>query len=149
MLGHVTQSLGKGTHATSLETCHREHAGGPGKRSLTEALAPVQHKMPEPALTATERPDMRDETAVHASAARGVATAASPLPFSDTLQRAFGRHDVSTIKAHVGGDAAASAAAMGATGYAAGNHVVFAGALDLHTAAHEAAHVMQQRGGYT
>jgi hypothetical protein len=31
--------------------------------------------------------------------------------------------------------------------YATGNHVAFKGAPNLHTAAHEAAHVVQQRGG--
>jgi hypothetical protein len=36
---------------------------------------------------------------------------------------------------------------MGARAYATGNHVVLSGASDLHTVAHEAAHVVQQRGG--
>ena len=36
---------------------------------------------------------------------------------------------------------------MGAQAFATGNHVAFAGTPDLHTAAHEAAHVVQQRGG--
>jgi uncharacterized protein DUF4157 len=40
-----------------------------------------------------------------------------------------------------------SASAMGAQAYATGNQVSFAGAPDLHTAAHEAAHVVQQAGG--
>jgi hypothetical protein len=36
---------------------------------------------------------------------------------------------------------------MGAQAYATGNHVVLGGNADLHTAAHEAAHVVQQRSG--
>jgi hypothetical protein len=36
---------------------------------------------------------------------------------------------------------------MGAEAFAAGDHVAFAGSPSLHTAAHEAAHVVQQRGG--
>jgi hypothetical protein len=36
---------------------------------------------------------------------------------------------------------------MGADAFAMGDHVAFAGAPDLHTAAHEAAHVVQQRAG--
>src|SRR5690242_1810418 len=36
---------------------------------------------------------------------------------------------------------------LGSTAYAKGNSIAFAGAPDLHTAAHEAAHVVQQRGG--
>ncbi|HEX3763823.1 MAG TPA: DUF4157 domain-containing protein [Kofleriaceae bacterium] len=87
-----------------------------------------------------------DSAAVHAAAARGTATPASPLPHADRLQRAFGRHDISGIQAHTGGDAAASAHAMGASAYATGNHVVL-GSSDLHTVAHEAAHVIQQRAG--
>src|SRR5262249_45650019 len=60
-------------------------------------------------------------------------------------QASFGAaHDVSGIRAHVGGD---SAKAMGATAFAAGNHVVFDRSPDLHTAAHEAAHVVQQAKG--
>jgi hypothetical protein len=76
-----------------------------------------------------------------------VATPAARLPFSDTLQRAFGRHDVSSIQAHTGPEATASAQAMGADAYATGDHVVLGRGADLHTVAHEAAHVVQQRGG--
>jgi Domain of unknown function (DUF4157) len=36
---------------------------------------------------------------------------------------------------------------MGATAYATGDRIAFAGAPDLHTTAHEAAHVVQQRAG--
>jgi hypothetical protein len=84
---------------------------------------------------------------VHAAAARGTATPATALPHGDTIQRAFGKHDISGIKAHQGGEAAASAGAMGAQAYASGDHVVLGGGTDLHTVAHEAAHVVQQRGG--
>lgn len=89
----------------------------------------------------------RDEAQLHAAAAFGVATPASRLPFADRIQRAFGRHDISSIRAHVGADAAASAEAMGAAAYATGDHVVLGEAADLFTVAHEAAHVVQQRGG--
>src|SRR6185295_18756758 len=41
----------------------------------------------------------------------------------------------------------AATASLGAHGYATGNSVAFAGTPDLHTAAHEAAHVVQQRAG--
>ncbi len=84
---------------------------------------------------------------VHAAAARGLDTPASSLPHLDTIQRSFGHHDVTHVQAHVGGAAAQASAAMGATAYASGNDVAFARAPDLHTAAHEAAHVVQQKGG--
>ena len=88
-----------------------------------------------------------DPAQVHAAATRGIATAPSRLPFADQIQRAFGPHDISGIQAHVGGDAAASARTMGARAYATGDHVVLGEGADLHTVAHEAAHVVQQRGG--
>ncbi|HKE17894.1 MAG TPA: DUF4157 domain-containing protein, partial [Kofleriaceae bacterium] len=84
---------------------------------------------------------------VQARAAEGVAGAGSPLPHRDSIQAAFGRHDVANIEAHVGGEASHAAADIGAQAFASGNHVAFTGLPDLHTAAHEAAHVIQQRGG--
>lgn len=84
---------------------------------------------------------------VSAIAARGVDSAASPLPHLDSIQQSFGRHDVSRIQAHTDERARASAEAMGAEAFAAGEHVAFAGTPSLHTAAHEAAHVVQQRAG--
>lgn len=80
-------------------------------------------------------------------AAEGVSAASSTLPFHDEIQASFGRHDVSRIRAQIGGDAAAPSAALGARAYAIGDRVGFAREPDLHTAAHEAAHVVQQRGG--
>jgi len=88
-----------------------------------------------------------DTARVHAAAAKGVATPASTLPYADTIQRAFGHHDVSAVQSHTGTEAAASARAMGADAYATGNHIVLGGRADLHTVAHEAAHIVQQRGG--
>lgn len=115
----------------------------PGRVTLTEALpvspiAPIQRHAEGGA---------EDASTVHAAAARGVGTPAAQMPHLGTIQRAFGRHDVSGIQAHVGQDAAASARDMGARAYATGNHVVLGGGADLHTVAHEAAHVVQQRGG--
>src|ERR1700733_11726600 len=76
-------------------------AGAVGKRTLTEVWPPgndVQRK-------ATNN---TDASQVHASAQRGIATPASPLPHADRLQRLFGRHDISKIQAHTGDAAAAS-----------------------------------------
>jgi len=87
------------------------------------------------------------DAAIHAAAARGIATPWSALPHAGRIQRSFGRHDISGIQAHAGGAAAASATEIGADAYATGNHVVFGKATDLSTVAHEAAHVIQQRAG--
>ncbi len=85
---------------------------------------------------------------VHAAAARGVDGPGAALPHAAAIQAGFGpAHDVSRIEAHVGGAAADAAHAIGATAYATGHHVAFAAAPDLHTAAHEAAHVVQQARG--
>jgi hypothetical protein len=120
---------------------------GPGKRTLTEQLAP---DLAMGAVAPVQRrsagaPD--DTQSVHAAAQQGIAGSSGPLPFGDQIQRAFGRHDIRGIQAHTDGAAAAGAGAMGARAFAAGDHVAFAGTPDLHTAAHEAAHVVQQRGG--
>ncbi len=60
----------------------------------------------------------------------------------DAIQKSFGDHDVSTVKAHVGGAARDASQGMGAEAYATGDHIAFGGAPTLHTAAHEAAHIV-------
>jgi hypothetical protein len=115
----------------------------PGKqtiaRSLEDAPAmPVQHK----ADGAMAAPDD-----AHEIAATGVSGHGQPIPHGATIQQLFGRHDISDVKAHIGGSAAGAAAQLGANAYAMGNQVGFRSAPDLHTAAHEAAHTVQQRGG--
>jgi Domain of unknown function (DUF4157) len=80
-------------------------------------------------------------------ASQGVANASAPLPHYEAVQRSFGGHDVSGVRAEVGGAAGEASRAIGAEAYATGNRVGFASAPDLHTAAHEAAHVVQQRQG--
>ena len=84
---------------------------------------------------------------VQNAAARGVQGSGAQLPHLDKIQASFGAHDVSGIQAHTGGQAAEASRAMGAQAYATGSSVAFAGQPDLHTAAHEAAHVVQQREG--
>ena len=82
-----------------------------------------------------------------AAARHGTSGASTTLPYLERIQRSFGRHDVSGTRAHVGGSAAEASSALGARAFAHGDSVAFASAPDLHTAAHEAAHVVQQRGG--
>jgi hypothetical protein len=110
----------------------------PGKRTLTEQL-PVQRSANGAGGT--------DRGAVQEAATQGVASGGGPLPHADMIQRLFGRHDLSGVEAHVGGPAAVASRAIGAEAYATGHHVAFASPPSLHTAAHEAAHVVQQRGG--
>jgi hypothetical protein len=85
---------------------------------------------------------------IHEAAGRGMATATTAMPYADAIQASFGPgHDLSGVQAHVGGAASAACDDMNALAFAAGNHIVFGGAPSLHTAAHEAAHVVQQRAG--
>ncbi|HZJ62102.1 MAG TPA: DUF4157 domain-containing protein [Kofleriaceae bacterium] len=107
--------------------------------TLTSQLAeaPVQRKANDGTATG----------GVHGAAAHGIGGAATAMPHGDSIQRAFGRHSIGHVQAHVGGAAAEGAEAMGADAFATGDHVAFARQPDLHTAAHEAAHVVQQRAG--
>jgi hypothetical protein len=124
--------------------------GVAGKRTLTERIAPrpasvTQKTTREGASGAGERAST--DAAVHAHAERGIGTPASALPYAGSIQRLFGRHDISSIQAHIGPDADAAARGMGARAYATGDHVVLGAGADQFTVAHEAAHVVQQRGG--
>ena len=153
---------------THEPTTTKRLAPGPGRRTRSESLPatgqsdPVQcslvresvahedpfamHLLGDPVQMRGGDQDQAEH--VHAAATHGIAGAGGALPFLNQIQASFGpEHDVSHVQAHVDGAAAEGSAAMGARAYATGNHVAFAGAPDLHTAAHEAAHVVQQRGG--
>ncbi|HEV8580903.1 MAG TPA: DUF4157 domain-containing protein [Thermoanaerobaculia bacterium] len=85
--------------------------------------------------------------AVRGAAALGTSDGFGPIPHLTAIRRSFGRHGLSEIHAHQGPRAAAAARSLGARAFTTGGHVVFAESPDLHTAAHEAAHVVQQRAG--
>ena len=63
------------------------------------------------------------------------------------MQPLFGHHAIADIKAFVGVRATEASRQMGALAYATGDSVAFAGWPTLHTAAHEATHIIQQRAG--
>ncbi|MEZ4361543.1 MAG: DUF4157 domain-containing protein [Kofleriaceae bacterium] len=131
--------------------------GAPGKRALTDRLRPGRGLGPGRAAQAELGSDasapvqadggFADPFGVHLIAADGVAGGGGALPHLEAIQRSFGHHDVSGVRAHVGGAAALAAEELGARAYATGDHVAFAFDPDLRLAAHEAAHVVQQRGG--
>jgi len=66
-------------------------------------------------------------------AREGVSGARETLPHADTIQRSFGHHDISDVRAAVGGSAPD---ALGAQAYTMGRSVAFSGAPGLHVAAH-------------
>lgn len=80
-------------------------------------------------------------------AAAGVRGPTSSLPHLDAIQRSFGHHDITGVRAHLGPEATRAAHTLHASAYATGRDVAFARGPDLFTAAHEAAHVVQQSGG--
>lgn len=126
----------------AVDYVEAEHDPAASRRASNVAmqrmLGPyVQRKPSGPANASAE--------ATHAAAAQGTESPARPLPHADRIQAAFGPdHDVSKIRAHID---PGSAKAMGAEAYATGNDVVFAKEPDVATAAHEAAHVVQQAQG--
>jgi hypothetical protein len=91
-------------------------------------------------------PETRSED-THQLAQRGTAGSAGPLPYLNQIQHSFGpRHDLGGVKTYIGGEAAEAARRMGAKAFTTGDRVVFSTVPSLRTAAHEATHVVQQRG---
>ena len=86
---------------------------------------------------------------IEAIASSGTSGSGSALPHRAAIQAAFGQnHDISGVRAHTDSAASAATESLGANAFATGNQVAFAPAkADLHTSAHEAAHVIQQRNG--
>ena len=109
----------------------------PGKRPRTAALA----RAGAGRLRASS-----ESVGGNAVARRGLTGPAAPFPHADVLERAFGQP--LGARAFLGPDAARAAGQLGARAYALGDSVAFASAApDLHTAAHEAAHVLQGSAG--
>jgi hypothetical protein len=87
-------------------------------------------------------------TSIRQTAAQGITGGGHKVPFADILQPAFGPYlNLDLVRAHTDSSAAASASAIGAKAFATGKNIVFAGSPDLHTVAHELAHVVQQSMG--
>lgn len=91
----------------------------------------------------------RHASDAHEIALSGLQGHPAPFPHLATIQRAFEPHDLTGIDAHVGGAATEANQRLGAAAYATGRSVAFRQPPSLHTAAHEAAHVIQQRSGVT
>lgn len=83
----------------------------------------------------------------HQVAQAGFRGPSSKLPHLARIQHMFGHHDVSRIHAFMGPAARAASAHLRCVAYASGNAVAFGQPPDLRTAAHEAAHIVQQQAG--
>ena len=91
----------------------------------------------------------REKTVLKLPRASRAANAPPPLPTPGRepgIPLVVGRGP-SAPPAFGGGGATAACKTIGAEAYATGNSVAFGGSPTLHTAAHEAAHVIQQRAG--
>src|SRR5262249_8864173 len=113
-------------------------APAPGKRTLVEQTSATETPVQRQASPPAQRPAGLEPERVHEAAQHGPSGSGGSLPHLDRIQRAFGRHDVSGVRAHTDERAAEGARAMGAEAFADGEHVAFGGAPSLHTAAHEA-----------
>jgi len=84
---------------------------------------------------------------IHDAAELGTQGSGHSLPYLSQIQSSFGRHHVTGVQAYTGSKATSASEAMGAEAYATGSKVAFGGTPTMHTAAHEAAHIVQQRAG--
>ena len=80
----------------------------------------------------------------HSIAAGGIKGPGRPLTHLDTLQQAFGHHDVSGMREHTGPGTRAVLDSLGAKGYSSTGRMALSDSPDLYTQAHEAAHGVQQ-----
>lgn len=78
---------------------------------------------------------------------RGLSGNARPLPYLATIQLSFGRHALTGAKAFIGGSAREANERMRSSAFTCGTSIAFKQSPDLHIAAHEAAHIVQQRAG--
>ncbi len=70
------------------------------------------------------------------------------LAHGERIQNSFGsRHDLSSVRMHVGRSSGEACDRLGAAAFATGSSIAFRADPDLWLAAHEAAHVIQQRHG--
>lgn len=126
--------------------------GMPGKRSMTQGMAPrtVIYRAAD---------GTRDANGVAADAETAVARASggSGAPLPTRVQRQFEQSlgtDLSGVRVHTGAESAQAASAVGAKAYTVGNDIHFADdryqpddPFGLHLLAHEVAHTAQQSGG--
>ena len=135
------QDVSSGTaHQGPAATEDRDRSRSPIEGAVAVGL-PVQRE-------ATANARSVDPRQAMSIAREGVTGASDPLPHVDAIQRSFGRHDITSAKAQVGGPATGASREIGARAYAQGDRVGFAEAPDLRTAAHEAAHIVHQRAGH-
>ena len=114
--------------------------------SLSQQQPPIQQQAYSEPVQLDGGSDVSTDK-IHKAARQGIRTPSSTFPYAKEIQKSFGRHDISGINFHNSSEAAQSARAMNARAYSTAGHVVSAGPISKHTAAHEAAHYIQQQAG--
>jgi hypothetical protein len=135
-----------------FRTSGGQHGTSPAARLAAQRDAATSHLQQRPVQRKPAAQPAEGGAAdadTHAVAQQGLSGGGSALPHAAEVQQSFGKHDISNIAAHTGEEAEAATQELGAKAYASGDQVAFGGggAADLHTAAHEAAHVVQQKQG--
>ncbi len=144
----MTNLIGKQRRTAEPGSVAEAVQRSPGKSTLVEtAYGNAARATPVEATPVQRKGSGGDTAGVHAAADAGISGPGGPLPFRDRIQSLFGVHDVSGVRAHTDSAATAANSSLGSTAYAKGDDVAFARTPDLHTAAHEAAHVVQQCSG--
>ena len=141
--------------ADVVYTYARSSAPG-GTSQPARRLVAVKRRSAARATDAPDRPSARlgvghdfSRIAVHAAGPlTALSTATGPLPHRHLIERFFGPdHDLSSVRAWVGGPAVGWNAGLGASAFTRGEHIAFRLPPSVEEAAHEAAHVVQQRQG--
>ena len=91
-----------------------------------------------------EQRAQRTHRYAHSIAAAGLQGPGRPLTHQDTLQQAFGHHDITGMREHTGPGARSALYRLDAEGFSSTGRIAFEGRPDLYTQAHEAAHGVQQ-----
>ncbi len=107
----------------------------------------VQAKNTQSAPAPVNARGSNDGRSILSQARQGLRNASNPLPHQRRIQASFGHHDISGVRTETGGAAGRTSERMGALAFTSGNRIGFRADPDLHLAAHEAAHVVQQRRG--
>ena len=153
---HLQQTIGNQAVQRLLQSQGKDHEAD-ADRNTSTSFAHDSRQVPaddkvrgnvQPKLEPNATGDaMNNALDIHEAALSGLSGKADPLPYLATIQQSFGRHDVTAVEAHVGGAAREANERMGASAYTTGKSVAFRQAPDMRTAAHEAAHIIQQRAG--
>jgi hypothetical protein len=109
------------------------------RKTSSQQQAPAQHSEPVSQVS--------NDQMAGSMADAGLEGASGSLPYLDALEASFGGRALDGVPVSTGAAADDATSGMGATAYAKGGAVALGQGTDLHTTAHEAAHLFQQTSG--